>query len=134
MGEAGEPQPQVLVVDDDEDVLDLTRRYFERKGVRVMTTRTPLGVSSLLQRYRPGVLVLDVRMPALDGASLAALVRRARLTRDIPIVFYTGLDADQLAPIRQQFPDAQVVPKGAGVRVLLERVVAVLSEVGALRG
>ena len=70
--------------------------YFERRS-RQWTSRSrkprahPTHVSAS-ETARPDAIVLDVRMPGLDGAAFCAQLKGSRATRDIPVVLLTGSD------------------------------------------
>jgi DNA-binding response OmpR family regulator len=49
-----------------------------------------LGIA-MAKRVRPDIVLLDIRMPAMDGGEVAARLRGDRLTSHIPIIFLTGL-------------------------------------------
>ena len=71
---------RVLVVDDDEAVLSTYRRLLRRAGFEAVTEADPLKV--LENGHADGVdlLLLDYRMPGLDGLSLLAELRRRECT------------------------------------------------------
>lgn len=120
-------QPKILIVDDDASVLLMVERYLERKGMDVVATSSAIGVTSLIRRHNPDAVVLDVSMPAMDGTSLAKLIRRDRRMAPIPIIFYTAFDADRVAGVMQVLPDSHHIPKSEGIINLhecLERILA----------
>jgi CheY-like chemotaxis protein len=49
-----------------------------------------LGIA-MAKRVRPDIVLLDIRMPAMDGGEVAARLMEDRLTSHIPIIFLTGL-------------------------------------------
>lgn len=57
----------VLVVDDEPDVVLLSRVILEPAGYRVVTAPDGERALDLLAKERPDILLLDVRMPGLDG-------------------------------------------------------------------
>ncbi len=80
-------KPLVLLVEDDEVIRAATARSLERDGFAVVTASTgPEGLVEF-QRSRPGVAVLDVMLPGLDGVELCREIRR---TSQIPVVFLSA--------------------------------------------
>jgi len=115
---------RVLLVDDDLDILHMVERYLAASGMDVVTANSAFGVSSLVSREDPSVIVLDVNMPGLDGESLAALLAGGRLTRDVSVVFYSAMPVADLNELTSRVPNATFVSKGAGLgplRVAIER-------------
>jgi len=82
--------PRVLVVDDDPDVVEAVGVVLEDDGYRVETaTDGPAALKSVLEAP-PDLIVLDVRMPRLNGWEFCEIVRRQSHTRDVPVLFLTG--------------------------------------------
>jgi CheY-like chemotaxis protein len=82
----------VLVVDDDEDLLEVVREVIEQEGFRVLTSQNCDGALHLLHRgERPCLILLDMKMPGIDGREF----RRRQLAdpsiADIPVVGFTGI-------------------------------------------
>ena len=83
----------VLIVDPDDDVRQLYREALASIGVRVHEAVD--GRDALVQVYtvRPRVVVLDARLPFIDGIQLCSLLRQDALTATIRIVAITSNDA-----------------------------------------
>lgn len=113
----------MLVVDDDADILRMIERYLCAAGMDVITNDSPFGVSSLVSREDPAVIVLDVNMPALDGESVASLLGEGRLTRDVSVVFYSAMGEADLEELASRIPRATFVTKTAGLAALKAEVV-----------
>lgn len=81
-------QSPVLIVDDDVDILSLVRRILEEEAIPVVTARDGLEGLQMVDEYRPRLILLDMRMPNLDGWGVARELRRRGL--EIPIVVMTA--------------------------------------------
>lgn len=82
--------PRVLVVDDDPEVVEAVGTMLEDDGYDVETaTDGPAALKSVLDAP-PDLIVLDVRMPRLNGWEFCEIVRRQSHTRDVPVLFLTG--------------------------------------------
>jgi CheY-like chemotaxis protein len=90
----------VLVVDDSPLVLDIVREALEARGYRVETTDDPLECERIFAEVAPDVLVVDIEMPVLDGASLIRLIQRNRLHRCVALLFSDRSHAELTATIR----------------------------------
>jgi CheY-like chemotaxis protein len=93
-------QATVLVVDDSAVVLDIVREALEARGYRVETTNDPLECERMFTEVEPDVLVVDIEMPVLDGASLIRLIQRKRLHRCVALLFSDRSHAELTATIR----------------------------------
>lgn len=107
----------VVIVDDDDDVLTLVRRTFEHEGWTVATTKTPFGVSALIEKHRPDVLVVDLMMPGLDGEAVARFA--GKLGKRPPVVFYSAADEERLQALTRRTLDATYVRKGSPMSELV---------------
>src|SRR5688572_25758595 len=83
---------RLLVIDDEPNLLTAIAAVLRGKGFEVTTARN--GKDALLQiaRQLPDLIVSDVRMPVMDGYTLARQLRCAPHTKLIPIVFLTAKD------------------------------------------
>jgi two-component system, LuxR family, response regulator FixJ len=80
--------PVVYVVDDDESVRDSLSSLIRSAGMDVQVFASPQDFLALEQLSSYSCVVLDVRMPGMDGMGLQE--RMAQLEIDLPIVFITG--------------------------------------------
>jgi CheY-like chemotaxis protein len=79
----------VLIVDDEEEVLQMTADILETLGYRVLTARTgPKAVEQLRQNPQISVLFTDIRMPDIGGEGLAGIATTWK--PDIRVVFTSG--------------------------------------------
>jgi serine phosphatase RsbU (regulator of sigma subunit)/anti-sigma regulatory factor (Ser/Thr protein kinase) len=80
----------VLLVDDDEDGLQALCAVLEPLGQRLVTARSGQEALRRLLREEFAVILLDVRMPELDGLETARYINARARTRHIPIIFLTA--------------------------------------------
>jgi CheY-like chemotaxis protein len=83
---------RVLVIDDEETVRDLMRRFLGREGFEVVTARDGAEGLALARDLRPMLITLDVLMPGLDGWSVLENLKADPDLADIPVVMLTILD------------------------------------------
>ena len=110
----------VLVVDDYGDVREVLARVLEDAGFVVRTAAN--GVEALIAAYqmRPGVIVMDVSMPVLDGIEATRLIKAVEETRDARVIAYTGNPGFDQSPSRTLF--AAVIAKPATPAAVLATV------------
>ncbi|NPV68420.1 MAG: response regulator [Anaerolineae bacterium] len=87
----------ILVVDDNEDVLDLFRRWLISHRYQVLVARTAEEALDQARRFRPAVITLDLMMPQQDGWDLMRMLRQTPETGDIPIIVCSVLKQRDLA-------------------------------------
>ena len=85
------PAVDILVVDDTIENLKLLTEILTRAGYRVRPVNGPqLALESALA-HPPDLILLDVRMPAMDGFEVCHGLKQDERTADIPIIFVSAL-------------------------------------------
>lgn len=79
---------QLLLVDDEEDFLQSAARAFERRGIGVQTAKDGVAALQIVDSYSFDVVILDVKMPGIDGAEVARRLRKEY--PQLPIIILTG--------------------------------------------
>lgn len=78
----------VFVVDDDEDVRRSLRWLFESAGLAAQGFASAQEFLASKSQHRPGCLVLDLRMPGMDGAELFERLRTQKPS--LPVIFLSA--------------------------------------------
>lgn len=99
----------ILIVEDDPDIMQILDAYLIRDGYR--TVRAGDGETAIthFSMLRPDLILLDIRLPKLDGIDVLTRIRRER---DTPVIMVTALaeDMDKLAGLRLGADDYIVKP------------------------
>jgi CheY-like chemotaxis protein len=82
----------VLVVDDSEETRGLLRRTLEGKGFRVREAADGRQALAAAREQRPGLILLDLVMPVMDGFDTLQHLREDPRTAAVPIVVLTAKD------------------------------------------
>ena len=85
---------RVLVVDDNEVILDILKQFLGRGYTVEVVGNASLALASVVQKT-PDIILLDVRMPGVDGLSLLKSLREMGV--QTPIFVMTGYDSTQVA-------------------------------------
>src|SRR3954463_5299216 len=86
---------KILLVDDEPALRELLRATFEGADVTVDEAGSGVEAELRVRRHRPDVIVLDLRMPEMDGVELCRRLKSDDATRDIPIVLLTGAESEE---------------------------------------
>lgn len=119
-----EKLPKILVVDDDQRLRDLLRRFLTEHGFSVTVADSAESMARYWLRESYDALILDVMMPGEDGLSI---LRRLRAVNDkTPVIMLTakGEDVDRILGLEIGADD--YLPKPFNPRELLARLHAVL--------
>jgi CheY-like chemotaxis protein len=83
---------RVLVIDDEESFCSFASWALEKTGpYKVASATRPLQGIALAKTLRPDLILLDIKMPQMDGAHVAERLLEDPQTKSIPIAFVTGL-------------------------------------------
>ena len=84
------PAPSVLVVDDERDIAEIVCDYLDDAGYRSAACYDGAAALPAIERHPPAAIVLDVKMPDLDGYGVIRWVKRHPVHRRIPIIILTA--------------------------------------------
>ena len=81
---------RILVVDDEPDILQLTKLRLEASGFEVMTAATgPEGLEKA-RGEKPDLMVLDLMLPGLNGYEICTMLKQDTRYQEMPIVLFTA--------------------------------------------
>lgn len=115
--------PHLLIVDDDDRIRDLLKRYLVKQGFMVTSARDGAQARRLLAGLAFDLIILDVMMPGEDGVALTAWLRGVMAT---PVILLTarGESRDRIAGFEAGADD--YIPKPFEPRELVLRINAIL--------
>jgi two-component system alkaline phosphatase synthesis response regulator PhoP len=116
----------ILVVDDEEDLLELVGYNLSKEGYRVSYASSGEEAMQKARAELPGLIVLDLLLPSVDGLEVCKLLKTDPKTLHIPVVMLTakGEEIDVVMGLEVGADD--YVTKPFSPRVLLARIRAVL--------
>ncbi len=83
-------QPTILIIEDNEQNLYLTRFILEQRGYKTLEARDgPAGIT-LAQASPPDLILLDIQLPEMDGYAVAKNLRNIASLHTVPIVAVTS--------------------------------------------
>jgi CheY-like chemotaxis protein len=91
-GEPGAPRGRLLLVDDDRASLDLMNAYLTGTGLELVRARDGDEALVLARRMHPSAVVLDIRLPKLDGWRVLQELKRDASTAAIPVIIASIVD------------------------------------------
>ena len=115
---------KVVIVDDDNRIRDLLRRFLSQEGFDVLMAEDSRALARIMQRESVDLLVLDLMLPGEDGLSICRRLRAEG--QKVPIIMLTakGEDVDRIAGLEIGADD--YLAKPFNPRELLARIHAVL--------
>jgi two-component system alkaline phosphatase synthesis response regulator PhoP len=124
MSEGEKAMPTILCIDDDPMILELQKGILETNGYTVLTAPDgPTGLT-LASKHPVDVVVLDFKMPGMDGGQVAEVLLKEQ--PNLPVVISTGFfDA---VPEWLRWFAAAYLQKGDGPHVLLSAIQDVIAQ------
>jgi DNA-binding response OmpR family regulator len=113
----------VLLVEDEHSIGSMTRGYLERSGWRVVWVRSGEEALAELGRHQIRIVILDIRLPGIDGFDVARLVRSRS---DVPILMLTARDEDVDKIIGLEVGADDYLTKPFNPRELVARIKSIL--------
>lgn len=89
-------KPKIVVIDDSEIVLEVTRGALEGAGFDVVTHDRPAGCVALILHEKPELVLMDVNMPGLGGDTIVSVLGKAAPTSDTVVLLHSSLSAEVL--------------------------------------
>ncbi len=80
----------ILVVDDNSDIVAITKTILEKEGYVVQTADNGLEVFSRLEEQKPDLIILDVMMPQMDGLEVLRKLKETPDYLSIPVILLTA--------------------------------------------
>ncbi len=113
----------ILVVDDEPNITQLLKLYLSRSGFQVETAANGEEALRKTRSLRPDLIVLDLKLPDIDGLEVC---RRVRAESDIPLIMLTARDEDIDKIVGLEMGADDYITKPFNPREVLARVRAVL--------
>jgi DNA-binding response OmpR family regulator len=114
---------RILVVDDEANIIDLTRIYLEQEGFQVEAATDGTQALEKIRDLAPALVVLDIMLPEIDGFEVC---RQTRARSDVPIIMLTARDEDIDKIVGLELGADDYLTKPFNPRELVARVKAIL--------
>ena len=86
------PPSRMLIVEDDSDISNMLRIYFQSQGYEVAVAQSGEDALEMCRQQLPHIIVLDIMLPDMDGYDVCRELRNNLRTSHIPIIFLTQKD------------------------------------------
>jgi PAS domain S-box-containing protein len=112
----------LVIVDDDAETSRLLHRLLSQQGYRIQAAVSGQQAIALIQERRPGLVLLDILLPDMDGYTLCQQLKANPLTADIPVIVLSSL-VDSLDKVKAfQAGATDYITKPFAVQEVLVRV------------
>src|SRR5438552_9319416 len=123
---------RILIVDDEQTVRDVLAEYFTEQGYAVGTAESGLDALKVLETFRPDLVLLDIRMPGIDGVE--TLKRLRQVAPAVSVIMVTANEDVALARATLKIGAVDYVSKPFDFAYLERAVMAGLMQAGGAPG
>lgn len=118
--------PQILIIDDEQDILDLLSYNLKKEGFSILTAKDGISAKETARKTNPDLIILDLMLPGIDGLELCRFLKKDSKTASIPIIMLTakGQEMDKVTGLEMGADD--YVTKPFSVKEITARVKALL--------
>ena len=113
---------KIAVIDDSDTALDWVKTNLPPMGFEVSTFNTPIGTQAFILTANPDLLLLDVRMPGLDGDVLCKMIKSNPKTRKTIIALYSEMEETELAQLADKCSADGYIKKTEDVTLLTKKI------------
>ncbi len=118
--------PCILIVDDDETLLKIYKTKLTQVGFRILTAENGAEALTVAAKERPDLILIDMKMPVMDGLTAVNKLKEDPATRDLKVVFLTAFSdsatADINGNIKIENATLGAIKKGIGLDDLVVEV------------
>jgi len=120
-------KPVVLIADDEPEIVKIYQAKLEKAGFAVVTAENgAVAIEAAKKDPRPNLVLMDVKMPVMDGVEAFVKLREDPATKDIKVVFLTAFSDTRLPEVDNKFAAelgaSDFIKKGIDLNELVEKV------------
>jgi two-component system, OmpR family, alkaline phosphatase synthesis response regulator PhoP len=120
------PNPKILLVDDDPDIIELLEYNLSKEGYEIASANDGIQAVETAKTFKPDLILLDVMMPRQDGIETARQLRQLPDFKDTYILFLTARAEEYTEVAAFDVGADDYIVKPIKPRALVSRIKAVL--------
>lgn len=121
---------KVLIIEDDRTILEMYRIKFVAEGFTVYTATNGEEGLKVLTGTKPDIILLDLMMPVMDGATMLEKLRKQSWGKNIPVILLTNVSQSEIPESTQNLAIADYIVKAESTpHIVLEKVRSVLKNI-----
>lgn len=125
------PAAKIAIIEDDITISQMYRMKFEADGFEVQTADNGKTGLELAEKMRPDIILLDIRMPEMNGDEVLKRIRATDWGKHVPVLVLTNLGEEEApASLKSLGVEAYIVKADFTPRQVTERVKQVLAQRG----
>jgi serine phosphatase RsbU (regulator of sigma subunit) len=121
-----EQRKRIVVIDDNANDLQVTRRFLERRGYDAVPAASGEEGLRFARQVLPDAFIVDYRMPGMNGFEVTRTIKQDPELQTLPVLMLTGSDSAQHVVEGLESGADDFVTKGSDVEVVVARLAALL--------
>ncbi|HLC87461.1 MAG TPA: response regulator [Patescibacteria group bacterium] len=86
---------KIVIIEDELAYLKLLHEQLALKGYQIIEAHDGMEGLEIIKREKPDLVLLDIRMPKMDGMTMLDLLRKEEIGETMKVIFLTNLEADE---------------------------------------
>jgi CheY-like chemotaxis protein len=82
---------KILIVDDDSDIVELTKNRLEANSYEVISAANGEDALKKARKEMPDLIIMDILLPNMQGGEVVRYLKSEQETKDIPVIFLTAV-------------------------------------------
>lgn len=115
---------KMLIVEDEVDILDIVKTRFTANNYDVVTAPDGETALAIIQKEKPDAVLLDIRMPGMDGLTVLKKIREN--DKNIPVFIYTAYSNEERVKMASQFNATGFIVKTNDLQAEIDKITATL--------
>lgn len=122
---------KIAIIEDDRSILEMYTLKFESEGHTVHSAVNGEEGLRLLSGVHPDVVLLDLMMPIMDGATMLAKVRDTSWGKKLPVIILTNVSEDEMPGSLKELEISNYIIKASATpQIVLEKALLAAKEKG----
>lgn len=117
---------KILLVDDEEGFLKLIKENLEMRGLEVITSSSGVEAGIELAIGQPSLILMDIKMPGINGLQACEAIKRNPATKDLPIIIVSALSDESDIKKAYKVGVADYFVKPIDIEKLVKRIKEIL--------
>lgn len=117
-----EKSGKILIVDDEKEFLKILKEALALRDFEVITADNAVEAGLELATKPPSLILMDIRMPGIDGIQACKAIKRNPATKNIPIIIVSGLPKDVYAANARKIGITEHFDKPVDMDKLIARI------------
>ncbi|MDF2430569.1 MAG: hypothetical protein JWP44_200 [Mucilaginibacter sp.] len=113
---------KILIVDDNVLMIEVMSYILINNGYEVIAASNGTEIFDRIKANRPDLVILDARLPGINGEEICQLIKMNQTTRNLPVIMCSGDDETIHQSLKQKGAPDDILQKPFDINKLIEKV------------